>query len=161
MELLTERWLIPTVRWGVRMNKPYLGVWLDHTQAYGVWVDEEGEADVQHTKADAVQNEDVAARAATAHTGVYGALAPHAKPEDKRRQRAERLYDRIMRTMARAQKVYVFGPGLARKELQKRIAGDKNLADKLVGVASAEKMSEAQMVAHVKEFFELPRSHAG
>jgi len=139
------------------MKKPYLGVWVDHTQAHLIWLDEQGDAELQYTRVqegEAAQKSDLTMSGAS---GVYGGLAPHATAEDKRRQRAKRLYDRLIKAMSPARHVYIFGPGLARKELHKRIEQHKDAAGKVTGVDAAEKMTEAQMVAHVKAVFELPR----
>ena len=141
-----------------RMKKPYLGVWLDHAQAYLIWMDEQGQAEVQHVQAEPLGGGEKANQVVPGGIGVYGAVAPHATLADKRQQQARRLYDRVIRAMLSADKVYVFGPGLARKELKKRLEQHKDFAGQLVAIQSADKMSEAQMAAQVRTFFDLPRS---
>ena len=142
------------------MKKPYLGIWLDHRQAYLIWMDEQGVAEVRHTEAAPAEGGEKADRTVAGKTGVYGAVAPHTTVEQKRRQQARRLYDRIIRTMRGGPQVYVFGPGQAKKELQSRLSEHKEFSGRVVAAESAGKMSEAQMVARVKKFFGLHRSVA-
>ena len=90
-------------------------------------------------------------------TGVYGGLPPHADPEDKRHQQAKWLYERIFRSIRSAHEVYIFGPGQAKKELLKLLKEHKDFNGSIRAVVSAQRMREAQLAAHVREVFELPR----
>ena len=140
------------------MRKPYVGIWVDHTQAHLIWIDEQGEAEVRYTQVESSRGGEKGDRALSGRTGVYGGVAPHAAAEDKRREKSKRLYEKIIKAMSGARRIYIFGPGQARKELHKRLRQPKDITGEVAGVAGAEKMSEAQMIARVKAFFDLPRS---
>ena len=115
---------------------------------------------MQHVESEQNSTELQEGRVMSGRMGVYGGLAPHASPEDKRRRQAERLYERIVKAARVADRVYIFGPGLAKKELEKKMKRHKAFADRVAGLEGADKMSSAQMTARVKEFFGLPRSAA-
>ena len=142
------------------MKKPYLGVWVDHAQAYLIWIGEQGEAEVQHIEGETVESGDKENLIRAGGAGVFGGVAPHIEPSNKRHLLSRKLYDRLIKVILNAERVYVFGPGVARKELQKRLAQHKDFTGALVAVESAEKMTEPQMAAHVRVAFHLPRQGA-
>jgi hypothetical protein len=142
------------------MAKPYLGIWVDHREAYLIWADENGEVEVQHAEAEYPEAGQKGDRAVAGRGGAFGALAPHAHLEEKQHREARRFYDRIYRATRKAQYVYIFGPGKARNELRKRLQEHKDFAGEVKGVEGAEKTSQAQMAARVRSFFGLPRSPA-
>ena len=142
------------------MDKPYLGIWLDHRDAYLVWADEQGEVEVQHTQGEYEERRKRAGGAVAGRTGVYGGVPPHANIVDKRRRQSKRFYEGLHRDVQRAKRVYLFGPGQAKRELAKTLKGHGDLGDRVAGVGSAEKMTGPQMVAQVKSFFGLPRKVA-
>jgi hypothetical protein len=49
--------------------------------------------------------------------------------------------------------VLIFGPGEAKLELENEIRKSKELARKLVGVETADKMTERQIAAKVRRYF--------
>ena len=138
------------------MTKPYLGIWLDHTEAYLVWANEDGEAEVQHAEVEAAKRGRQTGRTIAGRTGVYGGLPPHADPEEKRNLLARQLYEKVCRAMRAAEEVYVFGPGQAKKELLKALRDHKEFTGRVRDPESAQRMSESQMIARVREVFELP-----
>ena len=138
------------------MTKPYLGIWLDHRDAYLVWADGDGETEVQHTSIESSGRSTESGRTMSGRVGVYGGLPPHADPEEKRHQLAKQLFEKICRAMRTAEDVYVFGPGQAKKELLKALSDHKEFNGRVRAPESAQKMSEQQMVARVREVFELP-----
>ncbi|MHC4479932.1 MAG: hypothetical protein ACYS8K_03110 [Planctomycetota bacterium] len=138
------------------MRSPYLGVWLDHREAYLLWVSEDGQAELQHARADYPEKAERVERAMSGRQGVYGGLAPHAELHEKQRRAAVQFYEKIFRAIRKAENVYIFGPGQARKELHKRLREHKDFNGHIRAVESAEKMSEPQMAARVRSFFDLP-----
>jgi hypothetical protein len=140
------------------MAKPYLGIWLDHREAYLIWLDENGEADVQHAEADYPEEGQKADRAIGGRAGAYGAVAPHAHLEEKQHREAKRFHDKLFRAVRTAERVYIFGPGKAREELAKRLREHKDFTGHIRAVESAEKMTHAQMAARVRSFFGVPHA---
>ena len=68
-------------------------------------------------------------------------------------------YEKVISCLRDAESIFLFGPGEAKGELEKRIEKD-NLGDHIVGVETADKMTDPQIVAKVKEHF-LHRRAAG
>jgi hypothetical protein len=142
------------------MTKPYLGVWLDHREVFLIWISEDGEVGTEHATMDYAGNERKSGLAKSGGGGVYGGVAPHADPTEKRHKQYRRLYDRIYRAARQADQVYIFGPGQAKQELDKFLSGHKDFNGRVCGVESAERMTEPQMVARVRHFFNMDRSAA-
>ncbi len=140
---------------GRNMARPYLGVWIDHREAYLIWLDENGEADVQHAEAEYPEEGQRTSRAVAGRGGAYGAVAPHAHLEEKQHREARRFYDKIFRAIRPAERVLIFGPGKARDELAKRLREHKDFTGRILSVESAEKMTHAQMTARARDFFGL------
>jgi hypothetical protein len=142
------------------MTKPYLGIWLDHREAYLVWADGDGETEVQHTEIESPKRGKETGRTISGRMGVYGGLPPHANPDEKLHQLARQLYEKLCRAVRTAEDVYIFGPGQAKKELLKALRDQKGFGGRVRELESAQKMPESQIVARVREVFELPYPRA-
>ena len=51
--------------------------------------------------------------------------------------------------------IYLFGPTVAKDELYNKLVADKHFAEKNIRVESSDKLTENQMVAKVRNFFNL------
>jgi len=142
------------------MRKPYLGIWLDHRDAYLFWADADGETQLQHAQADYEENRKRPGAALAGGTGVHGGIPPHADIEDKRRRQKKGFYADLLKDVQKAERVYLFGPGQAKRELAKVLEERKGSTSTVAGVATAERMTMAQMAAQVRDFFGLPRTAA-
>ena len=69
-----------------------------------------------------------------------------------------RFYDEVVSSMRDAEEILILGPGEAKDELKKRLAKAK-LAGRIVGIEAADKMTDPQIVAKVRERF-LSQSEA-
>ncbi len=77
---------------------------------------------------------------------------------DDRRQRAltaklDGYYDAVIEAVGDVDAMLIFGPGEAKGELKKRLAGHK-LAGRIAGVETADKMTERQITAKVRDYFQ-------
>jgi hypothetical protein len=140
------------------MAKPYLGVWVDHREAYLVWADDGGRAELQHADSEYPERQQKEHLSIGGAGGSFGGVPPHADLGAKQRREARRFHERLVPAIRHADVVYIFGPGQAKKELHRQLAEHKDFAGSIHGVESAERMSEAQLVAHVRAVFGLPRS---
>lgn len=146
-----------------------VGIWIDHTKAVIVFA----AADQVTTKT------------------LESAVGPHARyssrakyptpdgPQDGRgekkyearfSQQLDRYYDEVIGLVApvdqadqagRPQEILIFGPGEAKLELRERFGRNKALSERLLEVETADKLTEAQIVAHVKERFGLDPREGG
>ncbi|RLD22121.1 MAG: hypothetical protein DRI54_08625, partial [Bacteroidetes bacterium] len=60
---------------------------------------------------------------------------------------------RIILEIKNSDEVVLFGPAGMKTDLEKMILKDNNLKGKLVGVKTADSMTENQLVAWVREFY--------
>jgi stalled ribosome rescue protein Dom34 len=67
-----------------------------------------------------------------------------------------RYYDEIISCIGAAKSIFIFGPGEAKGELKKRF-DDNNHSEKTIFVETADKMTEPQIVAKVRNHF--PHQH--
>ncbi len=61
-------------------------------------------------------------------------------------------YDEVIEFIRDSESILIFGPGEAKGELKKRLE-EKNLGDKIVGLEAADKMTDGQIEALVREYF--------
>jgi hypothetical protein len=138
-------------------NKPFAGVWLDHREALLFWADEKAEIHVDRTESGYQEEAEPTDRAPT-HGPIPGAgVMAHASLDRRRKEQLNHYYKSLAKTLRPAEEIYLFGPGLAKKELAKAIQEHKDMAGKLKGVENADHMTEAQKAAQVRKFFKLPR----
>ncbi|MFZ3323821.1 MAG: hypothetical protein WA190_15725 [Usitatibacter sp.] len=127
------------------MNKR-AGIWIDHKQAFIVIVGE-GTEESRRTDSDMEK-----------HVRYSGhAASQEGSADDQRdRQFAAHLatyYDQVIAQVHDAQSIFIFGPGEAKGEFQKRLAA-KGLGAKVVGVETVDKMSEHQIAAKVRQHYQ-------
>ena len=120
------------------------GVWMDHRGAVLIFTSDNGERRVQMESG------------VDKHERVAGQSAEDAPEDDHRdRQFADHLdkyYDEVIRHLGAAEAVFLFGPGEAKGEFQKRMAM-KGFGARIVAVESADKMTEPQIAARVRDYF--------
>lgn len=127
--------------------KKSVGLWIDHKKAVIVSVTgTEEEVKLIHSNIEknhrqsgvSVPADDVRQRELTGHLNTY--------------------YEEVISCIREAESILLFGPGEAKGELKKRLEND-NLGDRIVGVETADKMTDPQIGAKVKDHF-LHRSAA-
>ena len=120
------------------------GVWMDHRGAIIVFIGDRSE------RTQRVES------GASKHERVPGLSADDAPPGDHRdRQFADHLdkyYDDLIRYLGAAEAVFLFGPGEAKGEFHKRMES-KGFGARIVAVETADKMTEPQVAARVREHF--------
>ena len=138
-------------------NKPFVGVWMDHREAFLFWADSQADIRIQHVKSEYQETAEPVDRAGGGPRGVQGPVFVHASVERRRKEQLNHYYKQIVHILHTASEIYVFGPGLAKRELARTVQGHDDLADCLKAVENADHMTQPQMAARVREFFQLPR----
>ena len=126
--------------------KKQAGIWIDHKQAFIVVV---GEGTEQSKRLDSDVEK---------HVRFSGHAAQQEGSADDQRDRQfashlGKYYDEVIAQVHDAQSILLFGPGEAKGELEKRFAG-KGLTGSIVGVETADKMTEHQIAAKVRQYFQ-------
>jgi len=138
--------------------KAEAGLWVDHREALIVVLSKTGE----ETKR--IQSNVQQQLRRTGEPSV-GRFEYQEVPADDSRQRAYsgylvRYYDEIVAYLRDAGAVLIFGPGEAKGELKKRFEMEKTGAH-IVTMETTDKMTEPQIVAHIRHHFDLEAAKQG
>jgi hypothetical protein len=122
------------------------GVWIDHKQAFIVIV---GDGTEESRRMDSDVEK---------HVRYSGHAASQEGSADDQRDRQfaahlARYYDEVAAQVHDAQSIFIFGPGEAKGEFEKRLA-TKGLGGRVVGVETVDKMSEHQIAAKVRQHYQ-------
>jgi len=127
------------------------GIWIDHRKALIVFVSAVGERTSHFVSR--VQTQWRRA----GDSPMKGRYASDQVPADDSRQKAltgelNIYYDALIAALRNAESFIIFGPGEAKKELKRRL-GKSKLAGRLRAVEAADKMTDRQIAAKVREYF--------
>lgn len=135
--------------------KKQTGIWIDGSKAVIVNLID-GKERVEEIEAE-VENR--VHHFADGNQGVYMGgkhLVPEKRFEERERHQMNQYLDTVLKKVADADELFVFGPAETRKHLQHKLDTEKAftaLAGKLRGVEPADHMTQNQVVAKVKKFF--------
>jgi hypothetical protein len=128
-----------------------VGLWIDHRKAVIVVVTDIGE----ETKLIISKVEKQLRRSGGSPLkGRYEALQV---PADDSREREftghlNIYYDAVIACVRDAEAILIFGPGEAKGELKKRLES-KELSGRIIGIETADKMTDGQIAAKVRQHF--------
>jgi molybdopterin converting factor small subunit len=121
-----------------------IGLWIDHRKAVIVIVSDEGE-EVREITSHMEK-----------HVRFSNGGAEDGSSEDVRdRQFGNYLndhYDKVMAAIRDGDSIQIFGPGEVKGELEKRLESE-GLKGRIVGVEAADKMTDRQIAAKVRQRF--------
>lgn len=132
-----------------------IGLWLDHSQAHFIDISK-GPAGIETTFADARQHEHF-----KGETGTGTKLSNTRSTDNEHhvhnieREVLNRYYKVLAGRLKNYDDIYLFGPTSAKDEFHNFIKADKAFEKKTVNVESCDKLTENQLVARVKHFFNL------
>ena len=79
------------------------------------------------------------------------------KYEERHSQRLEQYYDEVIRQLGQPEALLIFGPGEAKLELKERRSRSTTFSECTVDIETADKLTDPQIVARVKEHFLIDR----
>jgi hypothetical protein len=79
------------------------------------------------------------------------------KYEERHRQRLEQYYDEVISQLGEPEALLILGPGEAKLELKERLTRSKTFSDRTIDIETADKLTDPQIVAKVKEHFRIRR----
>ncbi len=128
-----------------------VGLWIDHNKAIVVTVTDEGE------EIGLVISKAGKQLRRSGDSPLKGPYEPQQVPADNSRQRSltkhlNLYYDTVITSIGHAESILIFGPGEAKGELKKRLEKNK-LGGRIVGVETADKMTDRQIAARVRKHF--------
>jgi hypothetical protein len=137
-----------------KINKQ-IGIWLDHSQAHFIDISK-GPAIVETTYADEHGREHFAGEAAIGtKLGPTRATNNEHHVHNIEREVLSGYYNLLADRLKAYDDIYLFGPTGAKFELYNILAGDKHFKDKNIRIEASDNMTENQMVARVKYFFNM------
>lgn len=77
------------------------------------------------------------------------------KYAERNRQSLDRYYDEVISQMGQPEVLLIFGPGEAKLQLKERISNSKALSGLAVEIESTDKLTDAEIVAHVKQHYRI------
>ena len=127
-----------------------VGLWLDHKQAYVIW---DGNKDITTIPSNLERRIHFSGGVRIAGTYNQGRDS-ELRHNDRYEHQLNQYYTKIIARIEEAESIFIFGPGEAKIELEKALEKHKSMRDKLLKVETADNMTNAQMVAHVRKFYE-------
>jgi stalled ribosome rescue protein Dom34 len=126
------------------------GLWIDHRQAVIVALVDQ----VEETKRITSDIEEQVRHSGTSHGSHDDTTEIRRDRQDRRfDDRLSRYYDEVIACLRDADSILIFGPGEAKGELQKQLEGQA-LAERIVGIETADKMTDDQVAAKVRKYFQ-------
>ena len=141
------------------MKEYAAGVWIDHRKALMVFVAPAGERSTH------IVSKVESQLRRSGDSPMKGRYAADQVPADDSRQKAltgelNIYYDAVVAALRNAASFVILGPGEAKGELKKRLVKSK-LGGRVCAVEAADKMSDRQIAAKVREYFSTPRPRQG
>ena len=125
--------------------KNQVGLWIDHREAFVVFADEDQ------------KNEVIADIKSGVEKHVRFSMSVDGKADDQRDNQFQthlnKYYDEVIKYIAAAKSIFIFGPGEAKVEFKKRLEND-GMAGRVVGVETVDKMTPNQIEAKVWQHFQ-------
>ncbi len=129
-----------------------IGLWIDRKKAILVIQGKQGE-EIQKIES-GVERRGINRGASHARSRYS---AEHQQGDDqldkKFTEQLNKFYDRVISQLRGTEAVLIFGPGEAKSELEKRIVHEK-VRVQIVGIETADKMTERQIATKVRKHFE-------
>ena len=128
-----------------------VGLWIDHRKAIVVAVTDKGE------EIGLIISKVEKQLRRSGDSPLKGRYEPSQVPADDSRQRSYTgylniYYDAVIACIRDAESILIFGPGEAKEELKQRLEGN-DLAGRIVGIETVDKMTDRQIAAKVRKRF--------
>lgn len=129
-----------------------IGLWIDHKKTVLVIQNEYGE-NIQQIESGIGRH--IRYRGASNSKSPFSAQYQQGDDQldNKYTEQLKKFYEKVIAHIRDADAVLIFGPGEAKRELEKRIAHEK-VKVQIVGVEAADKMTERQIAAKVRHYFQ-------
>lgn len=129
-----------------------IGLWIDHRQAKIVSISESGE---ELKRIESNVEKQVHSSGESTSSAPYGSHDVVAGDIQDRRyaQHLNVYYDEVIECLRGADSILVLGPGEAKGEFHKRIKS-KELRQRIAGVETADKLTDNQLAAKVRDYFQ-------
>lgn len=133
--------------------KTRAGIWVDHENAIIVFLID-GRESCSRVEADAEGHFRFSGGRRTSPTYGHQDISPERRIEERYRQHLHKYYRKVIHAVRGADEIFIFGPGEAKFELKKEFKKSRELSARIVGIERADKMTESEIVAKARDFYE-------
>ena len=129
------------------------GLWIDRRKAVIVSITDDGET-IERVESNIERKVRLSGGSRTGNT-PYGPqqIAVDGKQEDRIKHQLREYYQEIIRRIQDANRILILGPGEAKSEINKEIQKSRKRASQKITLEPADKMTERQIAAKVRQFF--------
>ena len=129
------------------------GLWIDHRHAHIVFISDSGEESFKRHESGVEKH--VRATGGSRSSAPNGPQDVAAGDIQERRftEHLHKYYKEVAELLRDADAIFVFGPGEAKGEFKKTIKSDA-MRKRIVAVETADKMTDHQIAAKVREYFQ-------
>ena len=133
-----------------------VGIWIDHRKAVMVFASSD-QVTAKTVESDVGPHARYSDRAAYPTPDSPKAGRGEKKFAERSRQSLDRYYDEVISQMGQPEALLIFGPGEAKLQLQERMSHSKSLSELTVDLESTDKLTDPEIVAHVKQHYGIDR----
>jgi hypothetical protein len=134
--------------------KTELGIWLDTSKAFIISMADGDTPNVHMIKSEVESRTRIPGERKTSRIGSLLTNAEN-KITNRRKQQKQHYLNEIIKSLPHnTEAIFLFGPSKTKIELEKGLRKQSTFSNKAIYLESADKMTERQMIAHVKSFFE-------
>jgi hypothetical protein len=137
--------------------KQSVGLWIDHEKAIVVFIENHKET-IQVIESNVERRVRFSGGSRTATPYGPQDVASEGKRDERYRHHLDAYYSEVIRAIRDADSILIFGPGEAKGELKKAIENSRELGRRIKGVEPADKMTQRQIAAKVRDYFVKSRS---
>ena len=132
--------------------KKNIGIWIDFKQAFIITL-QNNECFIENIQSGIEFRERIEGEAKK--YGRFGGqyITYEKNRENKRNQQIAEYLKTLLPKLDDSSTIFIFGPSKMKKILKKEIKNNLLLNSKLVGVFKSEQLTENQLIAYVKEFY--------
>ena len=129
-----------------------IGIWIDHSKAVIVFASA-GEVTAKTVESDVGPYARYSRRAGYPTPDGPRAEGGEKKYEERYSQHLDRYYDEVISQLGQPESLLIFGPGEAKLQLRERLSRSKSLSERVGGIETTDKLTDAQIVAKVKKHY--------
>jgi hypothetical protein len=134
-----------------RYMEKFTGIWVDHKKAVIISISGTTE-EKQIILSDLEPRRRIAGEGKQYTRMGHAFIDPEHRQEERIRHQLDRYYQAVCKYVQDASDILIFGPGEAKLELKKSIEKQKALEEKNRQVETADRLTENQIAARVREF---------
>jgi hypothetical protein len=135
--------------------KQNVGIWIDHKEAILVLV-KDAQTTIERIESNAESQFRPSGGWKASGSNVAQSVSKEQKADERRKHQFHDFYQEVIKKAGKANKIYIFGPGEAKRELAKEIEKIKGQHVRIAAVEASDRLTENQIVAKVKSFFTAP-----